>query len=189
MREGIVVDVSRADRSRLEAVAADRNSPQKHLWTPPALQAAPSSIRLSWSAAAIYPACCRGPGAAGRDEIRGSVHHHVCELTAPASARVPPIPVRPVTPSRRRSPSQLVECRSRWWAPAQAGPTATRSGSGRHTVGLATPEHRPDDPGELVGQRGDNGVERPPREQAVDPAPQLALAPLGEPDDRSGAVH
>jgi transposase len=32
MREGIIVDVSAADRSRLEAVVVDRNSPQKHVW-------------------------------------------------------------------------------------------------------------------------------------------------------------
>ena len=32
MREGIIVEVSSADRSRLEAVVADRNSPQKHVW-------------------------------------------------------------------------------------------------------------------------------------------------------------
>jgi transposase len=32
MREGITVEVSAADRARLEAIAADRNSPQKHVW-------------------------------------------------------------------------------------------------------------------------------------------------------------
>src|SRR4051794_41949328 len=32
MREGISVEVSAADRARLEAVVADRNSPQKHVW-------------------------------------------------------------------------------------------------------------------------------------------------------------
>src|SRR3954452_16391362 len=32
MREGISVGVSAADRARLEAVVADRNSPQKHVW-------------------------------------------------------------------------------------------------------------------------------------------------------------
>jgi transposase len=32
MRQGIVVEVSAADRARLEGVAADRNSPQKHVW-------------------------------------------------------------------------------------------------------------------------------------------------------------
>jgi hypothetical protein len=32
MRKGIVVNVSGADRARLEAVVANRNSPQKHAW-------------------------------------------------------------------------------------------------------------------------------------------------------------
>jgi transposase len=32
MREGISVEVSAADRARLEAEVADRNSPQKHVW-------------------------------------------------------------------------------------------------------------------------------------------------------------
>ena len=32
MREGIFVEVISADRARLEAVVADRNSPQKHVW-------------------------------------------------------------------------------------------------------------------------------------------------------------
>ena len=32
MRTGIVVRLTAADRDRLEAVVADRNSPQKHVW-------------------------------------------------------------------------------------------------------------------------------------------------------------
>ena len=32
MRTGIVVEVTAADRARLEALIADRNSPQKHVW-------------------------------------------------------------------------------------------------------------------------------------------------------------
>ncbi len=32
MRERIPIDLSAADRTRLEAIAADRNSPQKHVW-------------------------------------------------------------------------------------------------------------------------------------------------------------
>src|SRR3954463_3452910 len=32
MRKGITVEGSAADRARLEAVVADRNSPQKHVW-------------------------------------------------------------------------------------------------------------------------------------------------------------
>jgi hypothetical protein len=32
MRKGIIVTVSAADRARMEAVAANRNSPQKRVW-------------------------------------------------------------------------------------------------------------------------------------------------------------
>jgi transposase len=32
MRTGITIDLNSADRARLEAIAADRNSPQKHVW-------------------------------------------------------------------------------------------------------------------------------------------------------------
>jgi len=32
MRTGIVVEVTVAERDRLEAIVADRNSPQKHVW-------------------------------------------------------------------------------------------------------------------------------------------------------------
>ena len=32
MREGIIVEVLAADRARLEAIAADPNSRQKHAW-------------------------------------------------------------------------------------------------------------------------------------------------------------
>jgi hypothetical protein len=32
MRKNVVVDISAADRARLEAIIADRNSPQKHVW-------------------------------------------------------------------------------------------------------------------------------------------------------------
>jgi DNA invertase Pin-like site-specific DNA recombinase len=32
MREGITVEISAVDRGRLEAIVADWNSPQKHVW-------------------------------------------------------------------------------------------------------------------------------------------------------------
>ena len=32
MRTGFTIQINAADRARLEAVAADRNSPQKHVW-------------------------------------------------------------------------------------------------------------------------------------------------------------
>ena len=37
MRAGIVVNVTRADRLRLEAIVADRSAPQKHVWHAKAL--------------------------------------------------------------------------------------------------------------------------------------------------------
>ena len=32
MRAGIIVNVTRADRRRLEAIVSDRSAPQKHVW-------------------------------------------------------------------------------------------------------------------------------------------------------------
>jgi hypothetical protein len=32
MRAGIVVNVTQADRHRLEAIVSDRRAPQKHMW-------------------------------------------------------------------------------------------------------------------------------------------------------------
>ena len=32
MRSGIVIDLTSADRERLERISKDRNTPQKHVW-------------------------------------------------------------------------------------------------------------------------------------------------------------
>jgi hypothetical protein len=32
MRTGIIIELNVSDRARLEAIASDRNSPQKHVW-------------------------------------------------------------------------------------------------------------------------------------------------------------
>jgi hypothetical protein len=32
MRSGIVIDLTSADRERLERICRDRNAPQKHVW-------------------------------------------------------------------------------------------------------------------------------------------------------------
>src|SRR3712207_4096802 len=39
MRDGITVEVSAADRGRLRAIVADRNSPRKHAWRPAMVRA------------------------------------------------------------------------------------------------------------------------------------------------------
>src|SRR5690348_10983721 len=47
MHEGITVEVSAADRARLEAVVADRNSPQKHVWRARIILAAAAGLGTS----------------------------------------------------------------------------------------------------------------------------------------------
>src|SRR4030081_3626121 len=39
MRAGIVVNVTRADRHRLEGILSDRSAPQKHVWRAPIILA------------------------------------------------------------------------------------------------------------------------------------------------------
>ena len=46
MREGINVEVSAANRARLEAVVADRNSPQKHVWRAGIVLATADGLRM-----------------------------------------------------------------------------------------------------------------------------------------------
>ena len=54
MREGITVEVSEADRGRLEAIVADRNSPQKHVWR---ARIALAAARISRSPLATTSVC------------------------------------------------------------------------------------------------------------------------------------
>ena len=66
------------------------------------------------SAAAMYPASS-GHLAMGLDEIRDRRPDYQVELKALRFSRALPTPVRPVMPSRRRSPSQLVEAVVACW--------------------------------------------------------------------------
>ena len=45
MREGISIEVSAADRDRLERIVADRNSPQKHVWRARIILATAAGLR------------------------------------------------------------------------------------------------------------------------------------------------
>jgi len=49
MRSGISITVTPADRCRLEAIASDRNAPQKHVWRsrirPPSTASSPVTTR------------------------------------------------------------------------------------------------------------------------------------------------
>src|SRR3954471_21631073 len=75
MRTGITVDVKAADRARLEAIVADRNSPQKHVWrarivlltadglgTNEIMRQTAKSKTCLWAlAGAVHADGCRGP--------------------------------------------------------------------------------------------------------------------------------
>src|SRR5712691_1738864 len=56
MRAGIVVNVTREDRRRLEAIVADRSAPQKHVWR--------ANIILATAAGCGTPAIMRRSGKA-----------------------------------------------------------------------------------------------------------------------------
>src|SRR6202011_5645723 len=76
MRAGIVVNVTRADRLRLEAIIADRSTPQKHVWraqawqAPAAAQHRSAGSRFGLGAAAGREHPLDGPGTCqgGRSE-------------------------------------------------------------------------------------------------------------------------
>jgi hypothetical protein len=132
-----------------------------------------------------------GHRAAGLDEIRGSAPDYQVELAALWFSRVLPTHGPTVVPSRRRSPSQLVEA----CHPSDTGRdgllsgVCAQNGSSRGTIGFAAAQHRPDDPRQLVGHRRHDHVERPAGEKLVDPCPGLAVAALRHPtSDRAPCI-
>jgi hypothetical protein len=66
MRPGIIIDVTAADRDRLEAIVADRNSPQKHVWRAAIVVTATGSARTRSCAG---PARARQRSGTGRTAL------------------------------------------------------------------------------------------------------------------------
>ncbi len=66
MREGIIVEVSATDRARLEAVVADRNSPQKHVWRARIILATANTVHFTIRIAAAKSMRVVGCGTRGR---------------------------------------------------------------------------------------------------------------------------
>jgi hypothetical protein len=106
MRKGIEIDVTTADPARLEAIVADRNSPQKLVWRARIILATADGCGTAgmmrragvskpcvwrgrgWSAArqdaaGAHPALAQAPGRGGRDADIGRAATH---WTAPAMA-------------------------------------------------------------------------------------------------------
>src|SRR5919106_3689241 len=161
-----------------ERVYYARGDMENRVWTPPALQAG------FFFAQACVVGCCYvsgllSPMPSGPDEIRELAPDHQGELGALRFSRALPTPIRPACHRVKDHP------RSSWKSEAVAGSHR----SGRCTMGFAAAEHRPVHPRQLVGNRGNDDVERATGEQRVDPRPTMPLAALGEPDQRSRTVH
>src|SRR4029453_3738569 len=62
MRNGITIEVSATDRARLEAIVADRNTPQKHVWRAGIILATAEGLGTN----AIMPRAGASKGCVGR---------------------------------------------------------------------------------------------------------------------------
>jgi transposase len=89
MRKGIEIDVSAADRARLEAIVADRNSPQKHVWRARIILATADgcgTAAIMRRAGVSKPSVWRWQERFMTDGVAGLLH----DQTRPA--RIPPLP-------------------------------------------------------------------------------------------------
>src|SRR6202022_4042102 len=78
MRAGIVVNVTRADRHRLEAIVSDRSAPQKYVWRANIILATAAGRGGEPALGATYP---RGP------PTRAASHPHVQAVERPEVRR------------------------------------------------------------------------------------------------------
>ena len=97
MRKGIEIDVSAADRARLEAIVADRNSPQKHVAGPDHSGERGGLRHCGGDAPGVSkPSVWRWQERFMAEGVDGLVH----DKTRPA--RIPPLPNVVVTRIARR---------------------------------------------------------------------------------------
>ena len=118
MREGIEIDVSAADRARLEAIVADRNSPQKHVGRARIILATGDgcgTAAIMRRAGVSKPSVWRWQERFMTDGVDGLLH----DQTRPA--RIPPLPQAVVegvvTRTLEEAPPGEV---THWTAPAMA---------------------------------------------------------------------
>ena len=128
MRKGISITVTPADRSRVEAIVRDRNSPQKHVWRA-------RIVLLSadgQGTAAITRALGKDKTVVWRRQER-FMHEEVAGLIRDKTrpARIPPLPaatVDRVVALTNQAPPQAA---TRWTAPAMAKAVAISPSSVR----------------------------------------------------------
>jgi transposase len=118
MRKGIEIEVTAVDRARLEAIVADRNSPQKHVWRARIILATADgcgTAAVMRRAGVSKPSVWRWQERFMTDGVAGLLH----DQTRPA--RIPPLPKTVVeavvTRTLDQAPAGEV---THWTAPAMA---------------------------------------------------------------------
>jgi transposase len=118
MRKGIEIDVSAADRARLEAIVADRNSPQKHVWRAQIILATADgcgTAQVMRRAGVAKPSVWRWQERFMTEGVDGLLH----DKTRPA--RIPPLPKAVVEAVVSRTLDEAPpDGATHWMAPAMA---------------------------------------------------------------------
>jgi transposase len=118
MRKGIEIEVSAADRARLEAIVADRNSPQKHVWRAQIILATADgcgTAAVMRRAGVSKPSVWRWQERFMSEGVDGLLH----DKTRPA--RIPPLPKAVVERVVMRTLEEAApDAMTHWTAPAMA---------------------------------------------------------------------
>jgi transposase len=118
MRKGIEIDVSAADRARLEAIVADRNSRQKHVWRARIILATADgcgTAAVMRRAGVSKPSVWRWQERFMAEGVDGLVH----DKTRPA--RIPPLPKAVIEAVVTRTLDEAPPAEmTHWTAPAMA---------------------------------------------------------------------
>jgi transposase len=127
MRKGIEIDVSAADRARLEAIVADRNSPQKHVWRARIILATAAgcgTAAIMRRAGVAKPSVWRWQERFMTEGVDGLLH----DKTRPA--RIPPLPKAVVEAVVTRTLDKAPpDAATHWTAPAMAAASGLSASS------------------------------------------------------------
>jgi transposase len=128
MREGIIIDVAATDRARLEAIAADRNSPQKHVWRARIILLSADglgTVEISRRTGKAKPTIWRWQERFMREGVAGLLR----DKTRPA--RVAPLPQATIDRVIELTLAEPPHEATHWTAAALAGQTGISAGSVR----------------------------------------------------------
>jgi transposase len=127
MRKGIEIEVNGADRARLEAIVADRNSPQKHVWRAQIILATADgcgTAAVMRRAGVAKPSVWRWQERFMAEGVDGLLH----DKTRPA--RIPPLPKAVVQAVVTRTLDEAPpDEATHWTAPAMAAASGLSTSS------------------------------------------------------------